>query len=69
MLCESLYGGHILTKGDIMQIGYSNTELTWLYLVQCGRCGRTAIIDRKYLDRIISKEYGKPTDEPDQTGS
>lgn len=72
MLCEALYKGHLLSRDGVIRIGWCEGEQTWIYLIECERCARLAIIDQMYLDRILSQDDGKskkrklppPTDEP-----
>lgn len=53
MLCEEVYDGHTIDRESITQLGYSTTDLTWLFLVKCTRCGKTSVIIRQLLDSIL----------------
>ena len=65
MLCEQVYGGHIIDRSSIVQLGYSTEALTWLFCVTCSRCGKISVIIRQLLDDILYGQSDKRNPEPE----
>lgn len=59
MICEFLYGNHLLGKGSVFQLGYDSDTCQWIYIVYCVRCGKMSIMDRRKLDTMMFKQEDK----------
>lgn len=69
LLCEKIHGSHLVDQQGVIQLGYSTESFQWEFIITCGRCGKSSVMNRSTLDEILFKQSEEDKDSGTKPGS